>query len=279
MIDKVGIKWFDTIDSTNDEALRCSDNAGDLAVFAADFQTNGRGQRGNGWESGKGENLTFTVLLRPVHVPAQRQFAISEIASLSVVKYLQSKGLEAKIKWPNDIYIGDRKVCGILIEHSFSGVNLSVSIVGIGINLNQTIFASNAPNPTSVLLELGRRGAADGNIPSVERLDTRVELERFMTFFCELYGDINREGNGEAFTLLEECYLSSFYRMGQRCRFIETPPKIEPVNAQIGEPACGKGENIIEGEIIGIDENSCLQIRLADGSVHSYAFKEIKYII
>ena len=111
------IIWFETLDSTNSEANRRMEDAEDFTVYAARFQTNGRGQKGNTWESAVGENLTFSIIVKPAGLKAEDQFLLSEVAALGVVSYLTSKGLEAKIKWPNDIYVFDNKICGILIEH------------------------------------------------------------------------------------------------------------------------------------------------------------------
>ena len=115
------IIWHQTIDSTNSEAARhvsCLDN---LSVIAAERKTAGRGQRGNRWTADAGENLTFSVVLKPGRdgIPAiasADQFRISEIAALSVSFFLEDMGIDSEIKWPNDIYCGDRKICGILQE-------------------------------------------------------------------------------------------------------------------------------------------------------------------
>ena len=142
------ITWFDTIDSTNSEARRRAESAengniDNMSVYAARFQTAGRGQRGNKWTSAAGENLTFSILLYPgkggnPKVNAIGQFCLSIVSSLSVIDFLSSKNVQASIKWPNDIYVGNKKVCGMLIENCLSGTEVSSSIIGIGINLNQT---------------------------------------------------------------------------------------------------------------------------------------------
>ena len=127
----VDIKWYQTLDSTNTQAAREMSQAPCGTVWIADFQTAGRGQRGNRWESAKCENLTFSILFKPTFLSPVQQFAISEVAAIGVCRYLCSKGLPAQIKWPNDIYIGNKKICGMLIEHSISGANLAGSIVFI----------------------------------------------------------------------------------------------------------------------------------------------------
>ena len=146
------ITWFDSIDSTNAEARRELPELNKMSVIAARFQSAGRGQRGNTWQSASGENLTFTIVLKytdSLRVSSQEQFVVSEVSALSVRKYLKdAHGIDSKIKWPNDIYVGDRKICGMLIENASTGTYLSSSIIGIGINLNQTDFPAGLLNPS-----------------------------------------------------------------------------------------------------------------------------------
>ena len=120
------------------------------SVIVADFQTAGRGQVGNVWESERGKNLTFSLVLYPQALPVNQQFLISQIAALSVKETLDAYTEGISIKWPNDIYWQNKKICGMLIENDLSGHNLLRSIIGIGINLNQTIFRGDAPNPVSL---------------------------------------------------------------------------------------------------------------------------------
>ena len=144
------IKWFKTIDSTNNRIALDKEDLADKTVYMTDFQTAGKGQRGNGWESAKAENLLFSILFKPSDILAENQFIISQAVTLGIVEYVRSKGITAKIKWPNDIYVNDRKICGILIENSVNGNNLVSSIVGIGFNLNQLTFSPDIPNPVSL---------------------------------------------------------------------------------------------------------------------------------
>lgn len=124
------------------------------AVVVARTQTAGRGQRGNSWEAEPGMNLTCSLLLHnDREILPKNQFLISEAVSLGIVdtliKFLPQSE-EVSIKWPNDIYVGDNKICGILIEHTISGKMIDRSIIGIGLNINQRIFRSDAPNPISI---------------------------------------------------------------------------------------------------------------------------------
>ena len=126
------------------------------SVVVADFQTAGRGQIGNVWESEAGKNLMFSTVLYPTCIPANRQFLISQIAALSVKETLDSYTDHVTVKWPNDIYWKDKKICGMLIENDLSGHNLYCSIIGIGINLNQAVFRGDAPNPVSLFQIIGK---------------------------------------------------------------------------------------------------------------------------
>jgi len=122
-------------------------------------QTAGRGQRGNTWESAPGMNVTLSLLLRPDGVDAAAQFTISEAVAIGVVDTIAPllPGEEVRVKWPNDVYVGDRKICGILIENSLSGRRVERSIAGIGLNVNQDRFVSDAPNPVSLTQLTGER--------------------------------------------------------------------------------------------------------------------------
>lgn len=121
-------------------------------VLCTGFQTAGRGQHGNFWESEKGKNLTFSMLLHPEFILASDQFILSQIVSLAIKETFDRYTDDITIKWPNDIYWKDKKICGILIENAIADDCISQSVIGIGINVNQTEFRSNAPNPVSLKL-------------------------------------------------------------------------------------------------------------------------------
>ena len=258
---KLVIKWYDNIDSTNLQARREAAEVDEGAVWSADFQSAGRGQRGNTWESGKGKNLLFTVLLKPDFLHVTKQFAISQITALAIVKYLQDKGLSPKIKWPNDIYIGDKKICGILIEHSVSGVNLSDSILGIGININQVEFHSDAPNPISLLLALNRD----------EEFDRKTELVAVLQHIMGLYEALFEEADGgsrvvssQGIEAVNKEYHSYLYRFGEFHKFLT-------INTE--------EQSEIEAKIVGVNEFGCLILESLDGSRTDYSFQQVRYIL
>ena len=142
---------FDQLGSTNDEASKSIYNHGDIIL--THNQDAGRGQRGNKWQATAGENLTCTFVVQPTHIPVYEQFMISMIGAMGCIDALKKLGLEAQVKWPNDIYVKNNKIGGILIEHHSQGEKLSRSIIGIGINVNQSDFHPDIPNPTSLKSE------------------------------------------------------------------------------------------------------------------------------
>ena len=156
-------------DSTNGylNALCEKEKVSELTTVVADFQTAGRGQRGNSWESEYGKNLMFSFVLYPTFLEARKQFLLSQIASLAVKETLDLYIGDVSIKWPNDIYWKDKKICGMLIENDLMGIHISQSIAGVGININQKEFHSSAPNPISIIqiiAEHTRSLSANGSI-------------------------------------------------------------------------------------------------------------------
>lgn len=156
------IRWYDMVESTNDEARRLISELDNLSVIAARCQTAGRGQGDHKWHSRPGENLTFSAVLKfgnggLAPLAARDALLITETVTLALRLYLDRHGVKARIKWPNDIYVGDRKICGILIENILHGQDVASSIIGIGLNLNQVDFPSDLPNPVSLSQLTGGR--------------------------------------------------------------------------------------------------------------------------
>lgn len=167
-------------------------------------QTAGRGQIGASWESQPGQNLTFSVLLRPDFLKADRMFMISKVVSLAIADYLQSTGGIFKIKWPNDIYHFDSKICGTLIENQLMGDNIVYSIVGIGLNVNQEAFISDAPNPVSMF-----------NIFD-KKFDLTEELPKLLQQIG-LWYQMLADGWEDK---INETYLERLYRRGEQHEFV-----------------------------------------------------------
>jgi BirA family biotin operon repressor/biotin-[acetyl-CoA-carboxylase] ligase len=170
---------FDELTSTNDYAADwiagrmdapAKNKPPEGAVVRADSQSAGRGQFGSQWESEAGKNLTLSVILYPGWLEATAQFYLNMAVSLALIP----PDIPATVKWPNDIYIGDQKTAGILIRNSLSGGNLQSSVIGIGLNVNQQVFRSDAPNPTSLTLAAGRQFDLDEVASALfERLESR----------------------------------------------------------------------------------------------------------
>ena len=178
------IYWHDVLDSTNSEVRRHLDELDNLSVTAAVEQTAGRGRGGHRWASEPGENLTFSVLFRfgspeLAELDVKDALLITQAVTVALVDFFESEGLSPRIKWPNDIWIGDRKICGILIENTVDGGKISASIAGIGINLNQTAFDPALPNPCSLSALTGRK------------YDVKDSLERFCTCLERSCGKMN----------------------------------------------------------------------------------------
>lgn len=163
------IIWLESTDSTNSELRRRLDRSGDLTIVAAETQSAGRGQGEHTWHSAPGMNLTFSILLRHSCLKASDALAVTSVMTLGIRDYLHSKGIRPWIKWPNDIWVGDRKICGLLIENLFEGRHSSHSIIGVGFNLNEISWPEGLPNPVS-LKELTGIG-----------YDTSVELDLLVT--------------------------------------------------------------------------------------------------
>ncbi len=150
------LKEYDILDSTNSEAERLlrKNKLPEGAVILAHKQEQGRGQMGNRWYSEAGKNLTMTVVLYPRLDFPKEQFLLNQMASLAIKDVLDELGLEnVMIKWPNDIWVGSRKIAGILIQNSISQKSISQSIIGIGLNINQSHFPEGSGKPTSLLSE------------------------------------------------------------------------------------------------------------------------------
>lgn len=139
---------IDETDSTN-RWLKEHPSEQDTVVWT-DFQTAGRGCGTNSWESERGKNLLFSMLCHPTDIAANRQFRLSMAVSLAICEALGQFIGDVSIKWPNDIYWRDGKICGILIEHTLKGNMIKESIIGVGLNVNQRTFHSDAPNPVSL---------------------------------------------------------------------------------------------------------------------------------
>lgn len=213
-------------------------------IIITNHQTAGRGQRGNTWESKKGENLTFSIVLYPTFIPIYEQFILSQIVSLSIMKVLFQYNTDITIKWPNDIYWQEKKICGILIENALSEDRIENCIIGVGLNINQKQFDSDAPNPIS--------------LTHITQKDQELEpiLMAIQNHILSYYQKI-KEGN--RISIIEE-YKQSLFR-------------------KEGFHLYSDGERTFEAQIIDIELSGHLILRTKDKKNLKFAFKEVKYIL
>lgn len=226
-------------------------------VVYTDRQTAGRGQRGNSWESEPFKNVTMSILLRPENVAPNQQFWLSEISALAVERVLSKYIGNVSIKWPNDVYYKDFKICGMLIEHSLSGGKINYTIPGIGINVNQQVFLSDAPNPISLVNVLGHE------VPTSEILDGLVdEILTMCDQLPEKAEEIHRE------------FLSKLYR---RDGFHEYQSTIRSTSAD-GLSVLEEGEHF-QARIVNVHPDGMLDLITTEGHIHTFAFKEVAFIL
>jgi BirA family biotin operon repressor/biotin-[acetyl-CoA-carboxylase] ligase len=235
---------LDNVDSTNNyaakELLTKSLNEG--TVFVAACQQSGRGQGNSSWESSKGLNLTFSMVLYPRRVEIVRQFALSKAVSLGVIDFLSPYTADVSIKWPNDIYAGDGKIAGILIETTISSGELSRAIVGIGLNINQEEFLSDAPNPVSLK-----------NLTGIH-YDLQEILDQLCLKLDKRYHQLI-SGNQ---AVIDADYEKQLYRRGQWAHY----------------RAGGKD---FEGFLTGTDDEGRLLMKIRGGEIRKFQFKEVQF--
>lgn len=243
------IIYVDKAESTNTLLSSSARQFDHGTVLAAHCQSAGRGQRGNKWESEPNKNLTFSLLLKPSTIVASRQFELSQIVSIAITRVLRSRLDSDKvcIKWPNDIYYADKKLCGILIENSLSGANIEQSIVGVGINVNQEQFRSDAPNPVSMF-------NIAGNTFDLDSL-----LEDIVTQIVDDFD--NYELQPDSTTLAAKYRLLMWRAEG-----------FWPYHDNITD-------STFEGRIAAVAPTGHLTLATKGGAFHTYAFKEISFVI
>jgi len=211
-------------------------------VFLAVSQTQGRGQQTNSWESADGKNLTLSIVLKPYFLEIKDQFMLSKAVCLGIEAFLSRFVAGVTIKWPNDIYVNDRKICGILIENAIMGGRFSSSVIGIGLNINQAAFYSNAPNPVSLTQLTGQTYDLDELLNNLlENID-----EQYVRLQSGDAAGINREFAGKLFWLDEWHYFKD-----EECRY--------------------------KGRILGVNEIGQLRVENEAGTIKEYHFKEVEY--
>lgn len=242
--------WFEWIqvhstDSTNNFLKHYRPvSPKEMTLVTADYQTAGRGQIGNSWESEKGKNLLLSLLIHPHKVEAGHQFILSQAIALSVCEALLEQSAGFRIKWPNDIYWQDHKICGLLIENTLIGRNISNCIIGAGININQQTFESDAPNPISLR-----------QITGIEHERVFI-LAEIIKHFKDYYGMIKQ---GQTEEIIRN-YRQRLYRS-------EGFHLYEDANS------------IFEAEIRDVEPTGHLILTDRKGGTRRYAFKEVRHLI
>ena len=248
---KDSIVHLNTVDSTNryvrDEAAALWKNrgTGDFAVVAAGHQTAGRGQRGNTWNSNAGENLLFSILVRPGEtLEVSKQFLLSQAVALSIHDAMKCHRIDTQLKWPNDIYAGSRKLAGILLELDYSGAFVEHAIIGIGLNVNQENFPPMDKVPVSMKMLRKRDFILDDVLATI--------LDLFEHYYTEM-----RFGNRDA---IAAEYKRVLLGMNERHTFIDRDGHFDAV-------------------IQDIESDGHLLLQRNDGSTGRYAFKEVEMVL
>ena len=211
------------------------------AVVCTEFQTKGRGQLTNVWEAEAGKNILCSILLRPTTLPIKSQFLISQAISVAIVDVLNTFTEGFSIKWPNDIYYKENKIAGILIENTLSSSGIDTCIIGLGLNVNQESFKSNAPNPISLLNIIGKETSVPNLLESI--------LDSFSNAYSLVFLNVEE---------LRERYFSNLLFNGQMRTY---------------EDANGT----FQGKIIDVESDGHLIIEDEAGAKRRYAFKEMSY--
>lgn len=214
----------------------------DKQVILTYRQTQGRGQVGNTWESAPDRNISMTIILRPDRLQAGKQFAISMVIALGCLDFIQEHTIRSSVKWPNDIYVGNEKIAGILIEHRIAGAYVQTSLCGIGVNINQQKFVSDAPNPVSLLQLTGKE----------------FSLEQALAGLLQCIGKRYEQVND--YEGLKRDFHENMYRR-------EGIYKWEDENGSFS------------AAIAGVDDYGQLVLKDMDGQERIYGFKEVRYCI
>ncbi len=236
---------LDKIASTNEHAENIirDQYPNEGTVILAYDQYAGCGEGGTTWESEAGKNLTFSIILRPSFLRPEDQFYLSKMLALGVLKFLELYSDEVCIKWPNDLYVRDDKIAGILIENSFTGTTLIYSIAGIGVNLNQTSFPEDLPNPTALINTTGME----------------IDLMSALKLLCKIIDThylMLKEGR---FQNIDSIYNGSLYRSHLFSDFESQGKRFK-------------------GKILGVEKTGELLIEKRNGDLKSFGFKEVVYL-
>ncbi len=239
---------LDEVDSTNKKMTSILQHGSlpEGTVVRTGYQSSGKGQGNNQWHSEAGKNLLVSFLFYPDFIPAAEIFDWNRAVALAITDAIKLFAVDPNsvyIKWPNDVYIGDEKLGGLLLENTISGSTLRQSIVGIGINVNQTEFPETLPNPVSLIKHLGQTISINNLFHEISNALERRYLQ------CKR----------KDMTSLRAHYLERLYRMQVRASF----------------EAAGSA---FHGTISGVSREGRLEIQHDDGTVKSYDLKEVRFL-
>ena len=237
-----------SVDSTNNYLKNLTSNSEPLpegTVIMAEHQFAGRGQQQNVWQTEPNKNLTFSVYLTPGFIRPERGFDINIMVSLALnnalSKYLPNN---LSIKWPNDIYYGDKKIGGILIENTIMGSKLKHTIIGIGLNVNQLNFDKALTEIATSLSQILQ-----------QQIDLTTLLAEICTQLEQTYLNL-RQGKVD---MLRNLYTNKLYQLHKKAKY-----------------KCG--EDVSEGVIQGLTDNGLLLIKATDGKLLTFGFKEVSFL-
>ena len=239
--------------ASNKKIVLNDKRAKEIQLVTTDYQTHGHGQVNTVWESARGENLLFSFLFRPEHIAAAEQFFLSEIACLAVAHTLDAYTEGISVKWPNDVYHHDRKICGMLLRHTLSGAQISATLVGIGLNLNQKQFVGDAPNPVSLRQIIGRP------------VDREEVLSRFAHHFDRLLRAVTPPDPDERLAQRQRLHGEYLRRLYHR------DGAHDYVDATSGET--------FSAHIVDVAPTGQLTLRTTDGRLRHYHFKEVRFVV
>jgi BirA family biotin operon repressor/biotin-[acetyl-CoA-carboxylase] ligase len=243
------LKFFESIHSTNVTLmnehsiyLEHWDKRFDFYGIYTDEQTQGKGLGSNKWVSHKGQNILISFLFQPP-ITIQNQFYFNQYFSIAIFTFLSRYLENLSIKWPNDIYVGNKKIAGILIEHSIQGSNLQCTIAGVGININQTCFDPTVLNPTSLAQITGKE------------FDIKTLISELVGVLEAQYHLIKEQ----KYEVLEQIYLSHLFQYQKWAQYLIK-------------------DQLITGRIIGLSPFGQLQIESDTGELYTCNYKEVKFL-
>lgn len=235
------------LNSTNAYALNLltKNKPSEGTVISAWNQTQGRGQVGSNWESEAGKNITISIILYPSFLPVRRQFLLNQAISLGIFDFISKFiSTHVKIKWPNDIWVRDKKIAGTLIQNMLSSNVFQSSVIGVGININQVLFTSDAPNPTSLKLETKKE----------------FEINNLIDLLCGAIEKRYLQLRAGNISVLQQEYLNNLHQFQEDAIYQRMDT-----------------DEIFSGKIVGIDESGKLIIDHKKGQ-SAFSMKEIRFL-